>query len=283
MVLFLLTLCTTTLVGASYYGSFLSQLGQRRVPLDVSLLLGGLWYSVPALLILGAHEMGHYLCCRYYNIDASLPFFLPFPMLPTGTLGAVIRIREPFPTLTVLFDVGIAGPIAGFLMLLPMLFLGLSLSELVPLRQIANGFAFGDPLLLRGMERLVLGVIPANQTLNAHPLVMAAWLGMLVTALNLLPFGQLDGGHITHATFQRRSTIISVVTVVCVAAMCLVSSSWIATTVVMLLMLVFIGPSHPRVLHEEQPLSPGRKALAAFALVMLILCITPIPVTVIGQ
>ena len=257
--LFLLTLCTTTLVGASYYGSFLSQLGQRPVALHASLILGGLWYSIPALLILGAHEMGHYLFCRYYNIDASLPFFLPFPMLPTGTLGAVIRIREPFPTLTVLFDVGIAGPIAGFLMLVPMLFLGLSMSELVPLRQISIGFSFGDPLLLRGMERLVLGVIPANQTLNAHPLVMAAWLGMLVTALNLLPFGQLDGGHITHATFQRHSTVISVVTVVCVAAMCLVSSSWIATTVIMLLMLFFIGPSHPRVLHRRNRSAPDER------------------------
>jgi membrane-associated protease RseP (regulator of RpoE activity) len=282
VVLLLLTLCTTTLVGVDYYGSFLSQIGQRPLAPQLSVLAGGLWYSLSVLLILGAHEMGHYLCCRYYNLDASLPFFLPLPLQPTGTLGAVIKIREPFPTKTVLFDVGIAGPIAGFLTLVPVLILGVAWSEVIPLRHIQAGLEFGEPLLLRGISKLVFGTLSDAQMLNAHPLVFAAWFGMLATALNLLPFGQLDGGHITHAVFNRRSTLISLVTVICVATMSVVTKSWIATTVIMLLMLVLVGPRHPRVMDEDEPLGPGRRALAVFALVMLVVCITPIPITIVG-
>jgi len=115
VLLLVLTICTTTFVGASYYASFASDFGRRAVSFNAALLLQGLWYSVPVLLILGAHEMGHYLCCRRYNVDASLPYFIPLPMFPTGTLGAVIKIREMFPTRTILFDIGVAGPIAGFL------------------------------------------------------------------------------------------------------------------------------------------------------------------------
>ena len=114
VLLLVLTICTTTFVGASYYASFASDFGRRAVSFNAALLLQGLWYSVPVLLILGAHEMGHYLCCRHYNVDASLPYFIPLPMFPTGTLGAVIKIREMFPTRTILFDIGVAGPIAGF-------------------------------------------------------------------------------------------------------------------------------------------------------------------------
>jgi membrane-associated protease RseP (regulator of RpoE activity) len=282
VLLLALTLCTTTLVGVDYYGSFLSQVGQRRLAPGLSLLWGGFWYSLPVLLILGAHEMGHYLCCRYYNLDASLPFFLPLPLQPTGTLGAVIKIREPFPSKTVLFDVGIAGPIAGFLMLVPVLILGVAWSEVIPLRHIQSGLEFGEPLLLRGVSRLVFGTLSDTQMLNAHPLVFAAWFGMLATALNLLPFGQLDGGHITHAVFDRRSTLISMVTVAIVAGMSILTRSWIATTVIMLLMLILVGPRHPRVIDEDEPLKPGRRALAVFALVMLVVCITPIPITIVG-
>ena len=246
------------------------------------MFLHGLWYSIPVLLILGAHEMGHYLLCRRYNVDASLPFFIPLPLMPTGTLGAVIKIREMFPTRTILFDIGVAGPIAGFVMLVPVLFWGVALSHVVPDPHIQQGLEFGEPLLFRAVSWLIFGPIPNGQTLNAHPMVFAAWFGMLATALNLLPFGQMDGGHLTHATLQRHSTIISTATVLGTAVMCLFSRSWLATTIVMLVMLFVVGPRHPRVLDENEPLAPGRIAIAVFALVMLILCFTPIPLDVLG-
>ena len=123
-VLFALALATTTFVGVGHYAAFLSDFGRRMVDLEPRLLLDGLWYSLTIVAILGAHEMGHYLACRYYHVDASLPYFLPFPFGPTGTLGAVIRIRERFPTRRILFDIGVMGPLAGFAVLVPALFLG---------------------------------------------------------------------------------------------------------------------------------------------------------------
>lgn len=283
VLLLVLTICTTTFVGSSYYISFASDFGRRAVSFNAVLLLQGLWYSVPVLLILGAHEMGHYLCCRHYNVDASLPYFIPLPLFPTGTLGAVIKIREMFPTRTILFDIGVAGPIAGFVALLPMLVWGMALSQVVPAPRIENGLAFGEPLLFRFVSWMMFGAIPDSQALNAHPMVFASWFGMLATALNLLPFGQLDGGHLTHATLQRHSTIISGVTVLAAVIMCFFSTSWLATTVIMVVMLFVVGPRHPRVLNEDEPLGPGRNATAVFALVMLILCFTPIPIQLLGR
>ena len=282
VILFLFTLLTTTFVGTSYYLNFASDFGRHAIPVRSALFLHGFWYSIPVLLILGAHEMGHYLLCRRYNVDASLPFFIPLPLMPTGTLGAVIKIREMFPTRTILFDIGVAGPIAGFVMLVPVLFWGVALSHVVPDPHIQQGLEFGEPLLFRAVAWLIFGPLPAGHVLNAHPMVFAAWFGMLATALNLLPFGQMDGGHLTHATLQRHSTIISTATVLGAAVMCFFSRSWLATTIVMVVMLFVVGPRHPRVLDENEPLAPGRIAIAVFAVVMLILCFTPIPLDVLG-
>jgi membrane-associated protease RseP (regulator of RpoE activity) len=283
VLLLLLTLATTTFVGTEYYLSFVSDFGRRTIPLSPSIFWQGLWYSIPVLLILGSHEMGHYLCCRKYNVDATLPFFIPLPVPPTGTLGAVIKIREMFPTRTILFDIGVAGPIAGFVALLPVLVWGMAMSQVVPAPRIESGLAFGEPLLFRFVSWTMFGAIPDSQALNAHPMVFASWFGMLATALNLLPFGQLDGGHITHATLQRHSTIISALTVLAAVVMCFFSSSWLATTVIMIVMLFVVGPRHPRVIDEDEPLAPGRSAIAVCAPVMLILCFTPIPIQLLGR
>jgi membrane-associated protease RseP (regulator of RpoE activity) len=278
--LFLLTLVTTTFAGMLFESSFVSQIGQRQPPdLSIlSLLPGALWYSGGVLSILLAHEMGHYLYCRYYNIDATLPYFIPAPFL-TGTFGAVIRIREPFPTRAALFDVGVAGPIAGFVVLLPLLFLGMSMSEVVPSPTEGAGFTFGEPLLFKWVTYLILGPIPDGQSLNCHPLVFATWFGMFATALNLLPFGQLDGGHITYATLGRWSTPISTLTLVAAIVLSFVSINWIVLTVLMVVMFVLLGPRHPNVLNEAEPLDNRRRVIAVFALIMLIVCFTPILVT----
>jgi membrane-associated protease RseP (regulator of RpoE activity) len=277
--LFLITLATTTLVGAFHYYSFAADFDRAAVDLSRSaLLMRGFWYSGTLLAILGAHEMGHYLFCRRYNVDASLPYFIPAPIPLTGTLGAVIRIREAFPTRTILFDIGVAGPIAGFVVLLPALFIGLHMSTIVPNPTEGFGVTLGEPLLFQWAERIVFGAIADGYTVNIHPMVFAAWFGMLATALNLLPFGQLDGGHVTYATLGRFSTPISIATVSGAIAMTFVSRSWLFMTGMMVAMLFFLGPRHPRVLYEYEPLGPGRRALACFALVMLVLCFTPVPI-----
>jgi membrane-associated protease RseP (regulator of RpoE activity) len=240
----------------------------------------GPWYSAGVLAILGAHEMGHYLACRFYNIDATLPYFIPMPITLFGTLGAVIRIREPFPDRKALFDIGIAGPVAGFLVLVPLLFLGMSWSQVV--EAVPVQVQLGRPLLYQLARWVTFGSIPDTHFVSLHPLVTAAWLGMLATALNLLPFGQLDGGHITYAALGRRSTSISLVTVASAVTMCFFSINWLLMTVLMVAMLVLTGPRHPPVMNEYEPLDPPRRVLAVFAIVMFALCFTPFPVRILA-
>jgi membrane-associated protease RseP (regulator of RpoE activity) len=280
--LLMATFVTTTLVGALHYANFQGEFGRAPFELGWAQLLGGFWYSGGVLAILGAHEMGHYVACRYYGLNASLPYFLPLilPVLgfQTGTLGAVIRIRSPFPNRTVLFDVGVAGPIAGFVVLVPVLFAGLAMSQMLPVPTSGSGVYLGEPLLFQWATQLMLGPPSEGIGLNAHPMVLAAWFGMLATALNLLPFGQLDGGHITYATLGRFATPISILTVGSAVLMTFISPSWTALTLMMLVMLVVLGPRHPRVLFEFEPLGPGRRTLAVVALLMLALCFTPTPI-----
>jgi membrane-associated protease RseP (regulator of RpoE activity) len=280
VLLFLLTLATTTLVGAGHYVAFLRAFRDVEIPFTWELLTRGLPYSLTILGILGAHEMGHYLACRRYQVDATLPYFLPLPPpFFTGTLGAVIRIREAFPTKNVLFDIGVAGPIAGFVALVPALFYGLSLSTIVPEPTETAGLTYlGEPLLFRWAVELTFGKVAAGYTLNIHPIVFACWFGMLATALNLLPFGQLDGGHITYAALGRWSTPISILTVAIAVVMTFITISWIVMTVLMIAMLFLLGPRHPRVIYEYEPLGRGRKVVAVFAFVILAVCFTPFPI-----
>jgi membrane-associated protease RseP (regulator of RpoE activity) len=279
VVLLVITVLTTTLLGVDHYLSFRSDFGARVVQVDRMVLLQGLLYSLAILAILGAHEMGHYIACRRYQVDATLPFFLPFPSL-SGTLGAVIKIREPFPTRTALFDIGIAGPIAGFVVLVPLLFLGMAMSNVVRVPSHMEGWSLGEPLLFKAATWLVFGHVADGSSVNMHPIVFAAWFGMLATAWNLLPFGQLDGGHLTYATLGDSSRYFSLVTVAGAVVMTFVSYSWAAMTLMMVAMLFFLGPRHPRVIYESEPLAPGRVALAIFAIAMFVLCFTPVPIDV---
>jgi membrane-associated protease RseP (regulator of RpoE activity) len=276
VLLFILTAATTTSLGVLHYLSFASDLGTREVSFTTSAVLQGLLYSATILGILGAHEMGHYLACRVYGVDATLPFFIPFPSI-AGTLGAVIRIRQAFPTRRALFDIGIAGPIAGFIALIPALFIGLKLSTIVATPVQMEGWNLGEPLLFRGAAHLVFGTIPNGYSLNIHPMVFASWFGMLATAWNLLPFGQMDGGHISYASLGEVSTRISIATVAGAIVMSTISMSWILMTLVMLAMLYFFGARHPRVVYEYEPIGAGRCVLALVAIAMLVLCFTPVP------
>lgn len=239
---------------------------------------GGVAYSITILLILGAHEMGHYLACRYYQVDASLPFFIPSPLL-FGTFGAFIRIREPIPSKRMLFDIGAAGPFAGFLVALPALIIGISLSQVQTLPSRYFGPSLGEPLLFQAVTRVLLGPVPEGSAVFLHPVGLAAWFGLLATALNLFPIGQLDGGHISYAVLGRRSTIVTLVmTGVAVCLTLFASRSWLVWTVLLVAMIVSLGPRHPRTLDEDEPIDPTRRLLAGLALIMLVICFTPRPI-----
>jgi membrane-associated protease RseP (regulator of RpoE activity) len=281
IILFGLTVMTTTLAGAGHYASYLLGFTDAELPLSYwELAVRGLWYSVSILAILGAHEFGHYYACRYYGVDASLPYFLPMPIPLTGTLGAFIRIRQPIPGKRELFDIGIAGPIAGFVVAVPVLIVGMFLSRVVEIPQDFEGavFELGEPLLFKAAARLTFGSLADGYTVNMHPMAFAAWFGLLATALNLFPIGQLDGGHISYAVLGRRSTWVTVGTVLCLVGLTFMSSSWIVWTVLTVSMLIAFGPRHPRTADEHVPLDQIRMALAIAALVMFAICFSPAPI-----
>lgn len=241
-------------------------------------LFGGLSFSLTLLTILSTHELGHYLACRYYGIDSTLPFFIPFPSI-IGTLGAFIRIRSPFVNRRALFDVGIAGPLAGFAFILPALILGFRASQLITLDS-TGGLYFGEPLLFKLAAQLFIPDHGTHQTINLHPVGWAAWFGLLATSLNLLPIGQLDGGHVTYALFgPKLHRIISLGMILMLIPLGLLAwrtPSYLFFGVILLL----LGLRHPRTLNNEEPIGKGRFYIGAIALLIFVLSFVPIPVTI---
>jgi len=280
-----LTLATTTFVGGCHYHFFTIDLATAAMEPpppdfgDVFFYLRGLWYSLTILAILGCHEMGHYVACLRYGVLATRPYFLPAPIFLTGTLGAFIRIKSRIPNNTALFDIGIAGPIAGFVVALPALFLGLILSRVDRLPAESSGLIeLGEPLLFRFAAWIIWGDVADGYSINMHPMAFAAWFGLLATALNLFPIAQLDGGHISYAVLGARSTIVTLVMVGVAILLATVSSSWIAWTILLLVMIVTLGPKHPPTLDDDEPIDRPRLILAAVAMVILVLCFTPAPI-----
>jgi membrane-associated protease RseP (regulator of RpoE activity) len=279
ILLLVLTVVTTTVVGASHWLAFMSNFGSRRVAAGIGVLaIQGLWYSLTLLAILGAHELGHYLACRYYRINASLPYFLPIPFPLTGTAGAFIRIRQPITTKPTLFDIGVAGPFAGFLVAIPALLLGLTMSNVAPLPPVFSGAELGEPLLFKLAQRLIWGDIPDHLSLNLHPMAFAAWFGLLATALNLFPIGQFDGGHISYAAFGRRSLYVTIGTIAIALGLCFYSSSWMVWTGLAVALLSVFGWRHPPTWDDHVPLDRARLWLAFLALIVFVLCFTPAPI-----
>jgi membrane-associated protease RseP (regulator of RpoE activity) len=279
--LFLLTLVSTTVVGAGLAHSFEAGrpfdfdgdlLGYTRMWHDPAYLLQGLPFSLTLLTILLAHEMGHYLTARYYRVDVSLPYFLPAPTL-IGTLGAFIRIRSAIYSKRALFDIGIAGPLAGFVVLIVPLAVGLSLSKVAPGVARAGDLIFGDPRLLRLFEWIWFPGVP-SANIYLHPVARAAWVGLLATALNLLPIGQLDGGHILYAFAGERTRILSRVFVVLLVAMgFLFSYTWLFWAA----LLFFFGMRHPAI-YDPYPIGRTRTWLGIAALLIFLLSFTVVPV-----
>ena len=236
-------------------------------------LLPGLPFSLTLLAVLLAHEFGHYVACMYYGIDASLPYFLPAPTF-TGTLGAFIRIRAPIYSKRALFDIGIAGPIAGFIFLLPALSVGLALSKVVPNIALTGSLQFGTPPLLRLFELLIFPGVPASD-IYLHPVVRAGWVALFATALNLLPAGQLDGGHIIYAIFGERHKWITRVFLLCLLPLgCFYWNGWLFWAA----LLFFFGRKHPSIF-DTRPLGRSRLQLALLALAIFIVCFSLAPVS----
>ncbi len=283
--LLLLTFFTTTTVGARLAYNFdrnrpafleddligvFTGFGRTFThPMD---LWHGLPFSLTLLTILMAHEMGHYLTCRYYRINASLPYFLPAPSL-IGTLGAFIRIRSAIYYKKHLFDVGIAGPIAGFVFVIPFLAIGLAFSKVIPGIGAQGDLVFSTPGILRLLEMLVFPGVPASD-IYLHPIARGAWVGIFATALNLLPIGQLDGGHILYAFIGDRHRLLSKIFVAMLVPMGYFSASWLFWAV----LLFFFGLKHPRI-YDSAEMGRGRTKLGWLALAMFLVCFSLAPIS----
>jgi membrane-associated protease RseP (regulator of RpoE activity) len=197
-----------------------------------------------------------------------------------GTLGAVIRIREPLRSKRMLFDIGVAGPIAGFVLAVPTLVIGMKRSRLIRPPAHLIGFDFGEPWLFRIVEHYVFGDIPKGLDVNMHPMVLAAWFGLFATALNLMPLGQLDGGHITYANLGRRANIVTYVALAIVLALGVtVSGNWLFWGGLMLVMLSMFGWRHPPTADEHDGIGLVRVLVTLFAVLMFALSFTPVPLT----
>ncbi len=236
-------------------------------------VLGAFWYSGGIILILLTHEMGHYLMTRIHSIPASLPYFIPFPFSIFGTLGAVIKMEGRIPNRRALFDVGVAGPVAGMVVIVPAIIIGLRFSEVVATETLRNTIQLGDSLLFSFIARAVKGPIPEGYDIVLHPLAYAGWVGLLVTALNLLPIGQLDGGHVTYSLFCTRSRYISTFFYFILLCVCLfMFVGWF-----LLLVLLAVFRKHPPTMNDELPLDLRRKVIGIVVLIIFVVSFTPVP------
>jgi len=275
--LFLLTVASSTFCGGLYYGWLPSPELLDRVR-DPNLLLEGLKFSLPLMVMLLAHEMGHFLAARRHGLSVTLPYFLPMPvplLFSPGTLGAIIRVKEPIRTRRQLLDIGAWGPVAGFLALLPFLVVGIALSGLQEIEPSGEGVYFGEPILFWVLARVVFfpDLLP-GQDIMVHPTAWAAWFGLFVTSLNMLPFFQLDGGHVCYALFGRHHRIAAWPLLGILVALGLLWPGWWFWAVV----LAVLGPRHPPVLDEHRPLDRPRVLLGWAALLIFAISFSPRPI-----
>lgn len=297
--LFLATCLSTFLVGsglivAVFFPGVLIKLHQAD---ELWNAVGrGLLYSSAVMAILLAHEMGHYLQARRYGVPASLPYFMPMPIPPLGTLGAVIIQgaelvetvesngadgvkRRPFVRVSAdrkqMFDIAISGPLAGLILALPIVWLGVYLGEVKPIPEDFNGLRLGDPLILQWITSAIHGTLGPNEELTIGPIGMAGWVGILITALNLVPIGQLDGGHILYALVGKKSHYVSI-GLLLGAVVTMVVMRYPAYSL-MIILLIVTGPRHPPTADDDVPLGTFRVILGWLTLAFIIIGFTPTP------
>lgn len=266
-----------------YYIDFLGN-AVRSIVTDPQTLTDGLSFSLSLLFILLSHEMGHYIACRIYRVDATLPFFIPTPPLigPAGTFGAFIKIKSPMPSRRAVFDIGVAGPIAGFIALIPVAAIGAATMRTLPANYVAQpgGITFSDPLFMH----LVANLFGKDPTLGiGNPFYFAAWIGLLVTALNLIPSGQLDGGHAVYAALGKRVHFFSGrMAFVIMTAFAIVGFLYFNSPsgfLVAVLLGVMARVRHPEP-WDQTPLDAKRKLIAVGTLVIFVLSFVPFAIRI---
>ncbi len=281
IILFAMTLYSATIAGAMFekYGFTLTSL--LYLAAHPSLLSIGLPFSLWLLLILGSHEMGHYIACRKYGVPATLPYFIPAPTI-FGTAGAVIRIRGIIPDRKALFDIGVAGPIASFCTSIPPLLIGIQSASLSTSPIPKGSLIFEDSLLISIMSYFYFSKMGYEIILNVHSVFYAGWAGLLATTMNLFPVGQLDGGHICYALSRKFHRVSSYITIIGMIGLVFLSifmrgfSVWL----LWLAVLVLMGPRHPRLLNEHQKLPRGRKWFSLIILIIMILSFMIDPISI---
>ncbi len=273
VVLFLLTVFTTLWAGA-----YQAYSGPVRGPLNFLLASPeALWRGIPfagsLLFILTTHELGHYLLSKIHRVPASLPLFIPGPPHFIGTFGAIIRMRGPILSRRALFDIGVAGPLAGFVVAVIVLIVGLSLSTVVD-RTATYGLHLGEPLLLQFMSWVVIGPLPPEADVVLHPIGFAAWFGLFVTSLNLLPIGQLDGGHVAYALWGPRQRTMALAFLPILLILGFIGwTGWFLWA----FMAGLWGVGHPPVMDPHVPLGRNRTIVGWIAFAVFVITFAPVP------
>lgn len=274
---FLLTVLSTLYVGSlhglNYWSPELLVEEASWIEALRRMLVYGAPFSFTLLAIILSHEMGHYWAARYYRVDATLPFFLPFPFSLVGTFGAFIIIKSRFPHRKSLIDIGLAGPFAGFIVVIPALIAGVRLSRVIPFEP---GWTLGTPLLFNWIASSMGPVVPEGYGLYVSPIGLAGWFGLLLTALNLLPIGQLDGGHASYALLRTGAHRLSAWALFAFLPMTYFGPSWLFWA--LLLYVLGIRRPHPSTRIDETPPPRSRYVMGALALAVLIVCFTPEPI-----
>ncbi|MBN2280563.1 MAG: site-2 protease family protein [Candidatus Marinimicrobia bacterium] len=272
-----LALFLTTVVTTIFAGTLLENKNPLESPGN---LVYGLPFSLTLLLILGSHEMGHYLFARKNKVDVSLPYFIPAPTI-IGTFGAVIKMRSPIYDKRALIEIGAAGPIVGFFVAVPAYIIGLVYSEILPVTEVEGGIQLGDSLLTKFLAFLVYPNIPEGHEIYIHSIGFAAWIGMIVTMLNLLPVGQLDGGHILYAILGEKHKRVGYAALALIATLGILLTltgtpgyNWLLWAA---LVLIFIRVKHPPVYNSHMPIPEIHKIICLFAFLIFILTFIPVP------
>jgi membrane-associated protease RseP (regulator of RpoE activity) len=242
------------------------------------LLYKGIPFSATLLLILGVHECAHYLAARQWGVRATLPYFIPVPptLFMIGTMGAFIKLRSPIPNRNALVDMGVSGPLAGFVVAVLVSMIGLARSEVIRMPEAMEGGALflGNSLLFSFLSGAVIGHIPEGYDVMLSPVAFAGWIGLFVTAINLLPIGQLDGGHVIYALFGSRHRLIGKVTVVALLPLGIFWQGWFVWA---FLLFMVLGMKHPPPYDMYQPLDPRRRLVGYVAIGVFLVSFTPVP------
>jgi len=265
LILFILTLITTLGVGAMQTGVDIMK--------EPAKIYKGIPFSLTLMLILLSHELSHYFTSRKHGVKASLPYFIPAPTI-IGTFGAFIKMKSPIVTREALIDIGASGPIAGFIISVIATVIGLHMSEIVPVAQAKGGLNLGDSLLFSSLAQMVLGVTPSDSDILLSPVAFAGWIGLFVTSINLIPVGQLDGGHIAYALLGEKQKFVSILLIIVMGFLGLLLWEGWAIWAVLLLIL---GIRHPPIIYWGGSLDRKRKFVGWFSVAMFVLTFIPVP------